>query len=275
MRSKDEGSKVMHATKNLKPDFFGMRALVIEDQEALRDAVAFELETLGFNVSVSVDGKAGYELALTDHFDVILSDIRMPRWDGIAFLSALRKASPTAPPVIFMTGFADLTTRDAFALGADAFVGKPLNTDHLAATLSILCKPLDERWQTAGDPTPADHLIVSTVSQVPIGSAACPIAIGRGGMFVAESLGLRDARVGQRVAFSIKFEAGEVRNLDGVGRVVWTQGADGGSDESPRGTGIEFESLSGRTFLPVLEYIAKVKPKAVIPPCTVNALGIT
>lgn len=51
--------------------------------------------------------------------------------DGRWFLTELRKIQKSSPPFIFMTGFADLSIQDAYALGADSSLGKPLNPEKL------------------------------------------------------------------------------------------------------------------------------------------------
>lgn len=91
--------------------------LVVDDQKMFRDAVAFEMDSMGFHVDVAEDGEQGLKKATATPYSIILSDIRMPNWDGGRFLSELRKIAPDSPPFIFMTGFADLTPQDAFDIG--------------------------------------------------------------------------------------------------------------------------------------------------------------
>jgi signal transduction histidine kinase len=83
----------------------GTRALVVEDENALGDAVAAALGDEGFVVDRAGDGEAALELVSKRRYDVILCDLKMPRVDGITFFRELSATMPAlAARVVFMTG---------------------------------------------------------------------------------------------------------------------------------------------------------------------------
>jgi two-component system NtrC family sensor kinase len=83
----------------------GTRALVVEDEVALGEAVADALKDEGFLVDRAADGDEALGLVATQPYDVIVCDLKMPKLDGPAFFRKLSLAMPQlARRVVFMTG---------------------------------------------------------------------------------------------------------------------------------------------------------------------------
>ena len=90
----------------------GTRALVIEDEKALGDAVAAALVDTGFQVDRASDGQEGLARLAERHYDVIVCDLKMPRVDGMTFFSTVSPRMPNiARRLIFVTG--DVAGTDA------------------------------------------------------------------------------------------------------------------------------------------------------------------
>jgi two-component system response regulator HydG len=107
------------------------RVLVIDDDPGVRESMSRMLKTAGYTVQVAASGEEGFELARTDAFDVILSDMRMPGLSGIDVLRKLRDVGVDASFII-MTGFGTVDTAvEAMKLGAVDFVQKPFFRDEL------------------------------------------------------------------------------------------------------------------------------------------------
>jgi Amt family ammonium transporter len=109
--------------------------LVIDDDPAARDMIQRTLTRQGYRVEVAPDGGTGLALAQQLRPNLITLDVIMPGMDGWTVLAAL-KADPntSAIPVIMLT-IAD-TQEMGFALGADAYLVKPLDTDELLTILN-------------------------------------------------------------------------------------------------------------------------------------------
>lgn len=112
------------------------RVLLAEDDAALRGLLAEELESDGF---VVVQAKNGYELMEAvarhtdgeEHFDAIVTDIRMPGPEGMFALASLRE-DDWQTPVIVTTAFGDASTHEeARRLGAVRVLDKPFDYDEL------------------------------------------------------------------------------------------------------------------------------------------------
>jgi DNA-binding response OmpR family regulator len=112
-----------------------LRALVIDDEPAIRLLCRVNLQSEGIVVDEAGDGRAGLEAALANPPDVILLDVMLPGEDGFAVAERLR-AEPTlaSVPILFLTARADLEDGDRVRqAGAAGTVTKPFNPVALAA----------------------------------------------------------------------------------------------------------------------------------------------
>ncbi len=237
-----------------------LKALVVEDQELFREAVADELSYFGFKVTTAEDGEAGLKAIHAETFDLILSDVRMPNKDGRWLLNELRKTQKSAPPFVFMSGFSDLSRQDAFDMGADGFLSKPLNNERLAALLAKLSRPAESRWITQ----PVDKPLIIIKKQFE--SLDSPHAtesalLGRGGMFLPLPQPL--LKTGDLISFDVEFTTGMIRRLEGAGTIMWTR--DQEAPELPTGYGIEFDYIADSSRPDWLKYIHSREIVSVIP----------
>jgi two-component system response regulator HydG len=107
------------------------RILLIDDDPGVRESTGRMLRAAGYTVQSVATGEEGFEVAKSDGFDVILSDMRMPGLSGIDVLRKLRDARVDASFII-MTGFGTVETAvEAMKLGAVDFVQKPFFRDEL------------------------------------------------------------------------------------------------------------------------------------------------
>jgi CheY-like chemotaxis protein len=81
------------------------RVLVAEDDADVAETLLDCLNEEGFYVRLATDGKAALEMASASRFDVLLTDLRMPRLDGRMLIRGLRQIDPKMP-VVVMTGYA-------------------------------------------------------------------------------------------------------------------------------------------------------------------------
>jgi DNA-binding NtrC family response regulator len=116
------------------------RILIVEDEDRLRRVIELQLRSGGYEVEMA----ATAELALSaaDRADLILTDLRLPGMDGLAFLTQLRQRQITAP-VVIMTAFSSVETAvEAMKAGAQDFLPKPFSMDHL---MTVVVKALEVR----------------------------------------------------------------------------------------------------------------------------------
>jgi two-component system chemotaxis response regulator CheY len=118
----------------------GPVALVIEDSPTMRQLIGVALKRVSDLDLVEADnGAIGLELLAKQSFNLILLDLNMPVMGGIVFLERLREI-PSPPPVIVITTESAKEDVDrALALGASAYVMKPLKaTDLVRAVIHVL-----------------------------------------------------------------------------------------------------------------------------------------
>lgn len=109
------------------------RLLVAEDEANLRLVLQKELQRLGFRVDVVPDGEAALRRLEEGNVDVLLSDINMPRLDGMELLRRVRER-PNPPEVVMLTGHATVETAiEAMKLGAYDYLTKPYRVTELEA----------------------------------------------------------------------------------------------------------------------------------------------
>lgn len=110
--------------------------LVIEDKEAMAQMLKETLQSEGFSVIVATDGQEGIHYIKETHFDLVLTDLKLPKKDGIEVLKTTKEESPLTP-IIMMTAFGTVETAvQAMKEGAFDFITKPFDTDHLLLLLN-------------------------------------------------------------------------------------------------------------------------------------------
>ena len=107
------------------------RVLVVEDDDALREAISFTLGVHDISHCLAGNGIEALALLNTETPAIIVSDVRMPELDGIGLLRAVRRQMPDVPFVL-MTAYADVSAAvDAIKCGAREFLLKPFQPETL------------------------------------------------------------------------------------------------------------------------------------------------
>lgn len=107
------------------------RILVVDDEKVIRDMLADFLGMEGYVVRTAEDGTTALGELEKGHYDLVISDLKMPRMGGIQLLDAIGKTAPDALTVI-MTGFGTVETAiDAMKRGAYDYVLKPFKLDEV------------------------------------------------------------------------------------------------------------------------------------------------
>jgi two-component system, OmpR family, response regulator PhoP len=117
-----------------------MRALVVEDEAALREALQRDLVGAGFNVDVAADGEEGLFAGLEYPIDVAVIDLGLPKLPGLEVIRRLRAQDKRFPILV-------LTARDRWQdkvegldAGADDYVAKPFHFEEVLARLQALMR---------------------------------------------------------------------------------------------------------------------------------------
>lgn len=114
------------------------RLLLVEDDADLRAMLTELLTESGYAVEAAADGQRGLHLGLTQTFDVLLLDRRLPVVEGLDLLAGLRARGVTTP-VLMLSAIAQPADRVAgLDAGAEDYLGKPFDVDELLARLRAL-----------------------------------------------------------------------------------------------------------------------------------------
>lgn len=112
-----------------------MKILLVDDEKSVRDLIKRQLTGLGHNVLTAENGAAAWEVFSQEQFDLIVSDIKMPRMDGLELLRRVKTAKP-GQDMIMITGFGELdSSLEALRRGASNYLVKPFKMEELALTV--------------------------------------------------------------------------------------------------------------------------------------------
>jgi len=131
---------------------------IVDDDEVLGKSLARFVSRLGYDARAISNG---YDVLLNMEKlrpDLIISDIRMPKLDGISLLKGLKNCKETSNiPVIFMSGYStDKILQDAVALGAKFFLFKPFPVEYLEDMIDLV---LPEEYEVSDYPGNKPHEI--------------------------------------------------------------------------------------------------------------------
>lgn len=111
------------------------KVLIVEDERGIRNLLSYELTQRGYIVNTANDGEEGIEKAKQEKYDLVISDIIMPRVNGLQALKTIKKISPDTE-VIMITGYATVENAlQSMRDGAYDFIQKPFNLQELFALI--------------------------------------------------------------------------------------------------------------------------------------------
>ena len=107
------------------------KILIVDDQDMMRDSLAATLAREGHEIVAAYDGQAGLNKLGERKFDLMITDLKMPKMTGIELLTEAKKLRPEMP-VVLMTAFATVQTAvEAMKLGAYDYIQKPFDGEEV------------------------------------------------------------------------------------------------------------------------------------------------
>jgi DNA-binding response OmpR family regulator len=139
------------------------RALIVEDERAIRELLRLHLELAGFALEEVADGRAALDRLRGEPFDVIVLDVMLPHLDGVSVCRAVRQSGPNVDTPILM-----LTARDGEAdtvlgleSGADDYLTKPFAVRELMARIAAITR---RRQRASPSATASAHIRVADIA---------------------------------------------------------------------------------------------------------------
>ena len=116
------------------------KILIVDDERDIREALSYVLKSEGFNCTTAENGEAAAEELEKSNYDVLISDIVMPKMDGLKLLEKCLQISPSTI-IILMTAYASVETAvTALRKGAVDYLLKPLEFDEVIVRIKQLLK---------------------------------------------------------------------------------------------------------------------------------------
>jgi two-component system chemotaxis response regulator CheY len=118
--------------------------LIVEDSPTMRQLLAFSLRRLKeCRIIEAVDGVDALKKLITERVDLVITDINMPMMDGLKLISLIRGNARTksVPIIIVTTEGAEEDRKRGLALGANAYIAKPIQPSELLKTVAALLEP--------------------------------------------------------------------------------------------------------------------------------------
>lgn len=107
------------------------KILVVDDEQGLRDVLSIMLKRAGYAVTIAMDGEEAIELLNKEIFDLVITDLKMPKVDGMEVLRAVKSTSPETV-VLIITAFASADSAvEAMKQGAYDYLTKPFQVDEV------------------------------------------------------------------------------------------------------------------------------------------------
>ncbi|MEC4114709.1 sigma-54 dependent transcriptional regulator [Myroides pelagicus] len=189
------------------------KILIVEDESSIRRVLKkiLEEESSSYQVDVAEDGEEGLEKIKAEDYDLVISDIKMPKMDGEELLVAAKKLKPETV-FVMISGHGDLETAvTTMRLGAFDYISKPpdlnrllttvrngLDTSKLVVENTILKKKVNKKYDIIGESTPIVRIkemiekVAQTEARVLITGSN-----GTGKELVAHQLHLQSKRAAQ------------------------------------------------------------------------------
>jgi len=126
--------------ESIKTNFAMIHILIIEDEHRLAELIKRGLEEQGFITTLAYDGLSGKKFALQNNYDLIITDIILPKINGLDLCKQIRESKPDIP-IIMLTALGTTDDKvEGFDAGADDYLVKPFEMRELLARIRALLK---------------------------------------------------------------------------------------------------------------------------------------
>jgi two-component system, chemotaxis family, chemotaxis protein CheY len=120
-----------------------LHALIVDDSPAMRKQLSYALQrVMGLDATEAEDGADAWRKLGAGTFDLLITDINMPLMDGLKLVSLVRSGGPhqRIPIVVITTESAEADRRRAMALGASAYLVKPVQAQQVVDSVRTLLR---------------------------------------------------------------------------------------------------------------------------------------
>jgi DNA-binding response OmpR family regulator len=124
--------------------------LIVEDDEAISDSIAYALDRAGFRTLRAGDGGQGLRLFRQQRPDLVILDLMLPQMDGWRVTEELRREDPRVPVIVCSARTSEFDRVHGLEMGADDYVTKPFSMKELMARVNAHLRRVESHRQTDG-----------------------------------------------------------------------------------------------------------------------------
>ena len=113
------------------------KILIVDDEPSVCNFLSDYLKYKGYNSKIALSGKEALAALNTEHFDLVLLDLIMPKMNGLEVLERIKKIDLRVP-IIILTSVKDKNiTESSLEMGAVDFISKPIDIERLDESIKI------------------------------------------------------------------------------------------------------------------------------------------
>jgi DNA-binding response OmpR family regulator len=127
--------------------------LIVEDDEAISDSIAYALDRAGFRTLRAGDGGQGLRLFRQQRPDLVILDLMLPQVDGWRVTEELRREDPRVPVIVCSARTSEFDRVHGLEMGADDYVTKPFSMKELLARVHAHLRRVESHRQPDGSQT--------------------------------------------------------------------------------------------------------------------------
>ena len=127
------------------PNLKNLKTLLVDDNEFIRNSMEIAFRQKGYPLRTAATAEEGLEKMADEHFDIIISDYRLPGINGLTFLKHAGSARPYIIKILISACSDHATIAAAYTIGVHDYLQKPFTLDTLWATLAMHAEKLEER----------------------------------------------------------------------------------------------------------------------------------
>jgi two-component system, cell cycle response regulator len=125
--------------KNIRPDH-NKKILIVDDDPFILELLGIFISSFGYEFAAAEDGLQAVELLKKAEYTIVITDMKMPRMDGMQLLKHIKENYPVID-VIVVTGYTgSFSYTDVIKAGASDFISKPFNADELEAKINRIIR---------------------------------------------------------------------------------------------------------------------------------------
>ena len=112
--------------------------LIVDDEQAIRESLSLVLEDEGYTCLCAADGSKALEIITGQKIDILITDVHMPKMDGLQLLLATKKSSPNTHSIV-ITAYSETDNAiKSLHMGASGYLIKPLDFDDVIKRVNEL-----------------------------------------------------------------------------------------------------------------------------------------